>query len=133
MKRAAAVEDEFDRPMSQRLTSVAASGVQKPVGAMSSVFDVARPPKKSWALAPLVDFGAIEVEDGVPLPTERGRKASRYDALLSRLAVGESAAMPLGHINSLRIAMRVWTKKRPGQTFTTRKVSETDVRVWRTA
>lgn len=98
----------------------------------SSVFDLIKPAKKPTAPPPSVDFSAIAIQLDVALPAQSRRQVSRYDALLSRLAVDASAELPLEHACSLRIAMRMWSKRHPGQKFTSRKVSETSLRLWRT-
>lgn len=119
--------------------TVSARGAPAVVTAAArSVFDVARDVAKAKRATkkppPELDIDAIKVEKGIAIPDARaGKRGGRYDSLLLRLAVGMSAALPVAHKASLCSAASGWAKRHAGTKFTVRIVSETDVRIWRTA
>lgn len=121
---------DMDR-VTQRRTSAALTGVQKPPGAASSVFDVARPPPKKRLTAPEFDPLAIEIKTGVPLPaTKTGAAAiqgARYQALLDRMKPGDCVELP----SKLARGIQAWAKGKSGVKLSLRKISDELVGVWR--
>ncbi len=115
--------------------TVPAHGAALPTTGARSVFDMAKETKqrKPRAAPPPLDADKVKIEKGVPIPEARVKRGGHYDALLSRLTVNSSAALPIAHEKSLRSAAGGWQKKHAGTKFVVRVVSQTDVRVWRTA
>lgn len=126
---------DIDR-VHQRTVSARGAPALVGVGARS-VFDVAKVAakvaRKARSPLPELDIDSIKVEKGVELTDGRLKRGGRYDPLLLRLSVGMSAALPAAHKASLASAASGWAKKHAGTKFVVRIVSETDVRIWRTA
>lgn len=75
-----------------------------------------------------LDLSKVTIEAGIPVP-EPGQE---WRDFLARFKVGDSAALPAHILKKLRTAIK--TAKDSGRgTFTTKTVSDDQVRVWRTA
>lgn len=103
-------QNDDDDGVIQRRTTAAATGVQKPAGARSSVFDVARPaqPPKAPRGAPL-DFSKITVHTDVPLPPSNSRSndvRNQLIALLKGMQPGHMIKLPKSRIPYARAAAK---------------------------
>jgi hypothetical protein len=94
-----------DLPMNQRRVSAAETGVQKPAGVASSVFDagrMAKPPKR--ALNPPIDPDTVEIRKGVPMPGARGAwPTDRYGAILGRMQPGDMVELESKQAANMRM------------------------------
>ena len=75
------------------VTCAAGKGVDKPVGAASSVFDQANTQLRRGLPAKL-DLDTVEIRRGVALPQTRVTRADAYRRLLERMEVGDSVVLP---------------------------------------
>ena len=70
------------------------------------------------------------IEDNVPIPTDRGvGRPMKYP--LDTLEVGQSFTIPLAERQAVSVRIAYYSKAH-GVKFTTRKVDENTLRVWRT-
>lgn len=122
---------DMDR-VTQRRTSAAATGVQKPAGAVSSVFDVARPPApppRKYAKAPEFDPAAIAIKK-VPIPKTKtvhaAEQGKRYQALLDRMKSGDCVEL----LPVIARGLQAYAKKVQVR-VTLRKLSAELVGVWK--
>jgi hypothetical protein len=123
-------DDDDTRPMTHRRTSVAETGVHRPVGVPSSVFDVAKPAKRARVTAPAFDPTKIEVKRA-PLPGVRTgldpAQGVRYQALLDRMKPGDYVELaPI-----LARGLQAYAKKVKVE-VALRKLSAEQVGIWRT-
>jgi hypothetical protein len=89
--------------ITRRRTDAAQTGVQKPPGAASSVFDAARQAKPKRVTLPPIDLATVEIKTGVPITTlRRGAGAvSPYTQLLERMKPGDCVTLPTIRANAL--------------------------------
>ena len=80
----------------------------------------------------LPDPKTLKIEDDVPLTIGRGMPTDWKAGLLDRMAVGQSAALPIAAKATLSKAV-THSHKTTDRQFATRKTSTTELRVWRTA
>ena len=91
------------------------------------------PPKATTpAKQALPDPKTLKIEDDVPLTIGRGMPTDWKAGLLDRMAVGQSAALPIAAKATLSKAV-THAHKTTEMQFATRKTSTTELRVWRTA
>lgn len=109
----------------QRHTSAADTGVQKPAGARSSVFDVAKPPPRPRTT---LDVAAVKIRSGVPIPAHRhGPGAvSGYETLLKQMKAGDCVTLPEREAGSM-----LSRAKKLGITCTRRVTGPGEVTIWR--
>lgn len=89
--------------------------------------------KKATRRPPVeVDIDAISIEKSVPIPHGGRVRVMDWTGLLSRMAVGDSCSLPEQVKTTLSKACTD-SKKAGTGTFTIRRISDTEVRLWRTA
>lgn len=108
--------------MNQRRVSVAATGISKPDGARSSVFDLAKPKRDR------IDIASVQIRSNVPVPpTARGPGAlSPYEQLISKMKKGDCVTLPEKSAYGF-----VSRAKKLGIATIRRKTSATEITVWR--
>lgn len=100
--------------------------------AAKTVHGVAQPPlrKPRTVNKPFkFDLSSVKVEPGVPMPPNH-RTGLDWTALLNRLAVGDSFALPADGRASVSKAITTYKRLMPGKEMSVRKV-EDGLRVWR--
>lgn len=111
---------------------VAATSIDKPSGASSSVFDMARaakPPRKTRTLLPPLDVGSIKIRSGIPIPNPtRAPGTSPYRQLLDKLKPGDSVELDESYAKSL-----VSAAKKAGIKLAVRRVENGGGDRWRLA
>jgi hypothetical protein len=75
-------------------------------------------------------MSAIQIEWGVPIPTEGRRGGAVYP--FPDMRVGASFTLPKTEADKLGGAAKVWKRRHPGWNYTTR-ISGDVIRIWRTA
>jgi hypothetical protein len=80
----------------------------------------------------VVDFASIKIESGVAVPA-LPKKGSNWNRLFDRMAPGQSFELPLEARDAASHARHAYRSKRPAVVLSVRKVSDTTVRVYRTA
>ena len=115
--------------LNQKRTTAAATGVQKPSGVPSSIFDAGRiaaagRAKKIYKLLPPLDVAAVVIRSGVPMPTT----ASPYRAPLAKMLPGQSVELSAGHAKSL-----ISHAKKAGIKVGMRRLGDDLIGVWRLA
>jgi len=71
----------------------------------------------------------FKIEKGIPIPPRNGGRESKFDKILSELQVGDSFLVPCksrAYPQRLRLGA-----KKLGHNLTARRVSDTEIRVWR--
>lgn len=79
----------------------------------------------------LPDPSTLQLDDDVPLPTGRRGRVD-WDILLNRMGCGQSCQLPRAAHSTLTKAVTAWHKS-TSQKFVVSKVSDSAIRVWRTA
>lgn len=95
-----------------------------------------RATKPRKAAPPPLDLEDIAVVADVPLPSRAPTaKRTQWPVLLARLDKPGlcSAPLPAEYRTSLNSAAKRWAKDNPGFAFALRQVSDTHIRIWRTA
>lgn len=82
------------------------------------------------AKPPLPDLATCALDDDVPLTTARPQKVNWAD-LLDRLQPGQSKALPLHYAGSIKKAAST-RHQVAEERFAIKKISDTEVRIWRT-
>lgn len=68
----------------------------------------------------------VKIDKGIPIPRIRPRNG-KWSSTMSTMKVGDSFLYPRKSRNNL-----AWMARNTGISITTRKVSDSEVRVWRT-
>lgn len=132
----ARTEDLADGELLYRLGSGHPQVAPKPgrhptltIGASAdSAADAAPAPRKSF----WVDVATVEIRSDVPVPEKTtARRQVDWPALLGRMAVGDSFALPAAGAASLRKAMTDAHKTTEGVKFMARLIDADSVRCWR--
>jgi DNA-binding MarR family transcriptional regulator len=79
----------------------------------------------------LLDLSEVVIEPSIPVPCRAGEKSHQLNALLTRLRVGESCALPL----HTRPVLAKLVSRRHGTTpqrFVVRTIAVDQIRLWRT-
>lgn len=71
------------------------------------------------------------IDKDVPIPKKTKGSGRRTVYPLDKMELGDSFVVPLEQRKDLSVRIRYQAKK-TGRAFTTRKISDTSVRVWRT-
>lgn len=79
-----------------------------------------------------IDMTAIPIESGIPLPIKGQRKRTDWTPLLSRLEPGSSCVLPIRAKFTLGAAITAFKKSGKGL-LAMRKISDTELRLWRIA
>jgi hypothetical protein len=89
-------EPMSDFPVNQRRVSAAVTGITKPTGAASSVFDVAKASKPS---TPPFNPEHVVIRQGVPIPSGAGgrRASDKYGPLLQQMKAGDMVELATKH------------------------------------
>lgn len=117
--------------VTQRRTSVADAGVQKPTGVPTSVFDNgAAKPKRRRIVPPPVIVDKIQIRHKVPLPPSATGVAAvnttAYRAVLARMKAGDSVELPERQARGLQSVA-----KKDGISVAARKTGDGTLGVWR--
>lgn len=67
------------------------------------------------------------IEKSVPLPSKRQRIIYPFPDM----QIGDSFSVPSSKYQNLNGAARAYEKKNPGTKFTTRKMQDNEIRIWR--
>jgi hypothetical protein len=76
---------------------------------------------------------SIEIEKGIPIPPGGGRRHTGLMASMKKMAIGDSFLYPAPRLSSITGTASSIRRMRPGFKVQTRKLTEENVRVWRTA
>lgn len=98
----------------------------------SSVALAATQQQKARSTAAMPCPQTAVLEDGVPIPSANSRIAHDWPALLNRMQVSQSCLLPKPAYSTLSKATTL-THKQTSQKFVIKKISETEIRIWRTA
>lgn len=110
--------------MTQRRTTAAETGIHKPAGAASSVFDAGRQAKPP--APPPFDPSKVTIKSGVPIPPAKTGRPAFADDILSRMKAGDSVELPTPQARSL-----MSRAKKTGITVVVRQTTPTTTTVWR--
>lgn len=94
------------------------------VAPTSSPFAAGAAAKPRRVAAPKIDFDAVEIDRGIPIPPPR-TAGGGYAQLLARLSPGDSVLLPSRNANGLVSAI-----KKAKRMAAIRKVDEHSARVW---
>lgn len=100
-----------------------------------NVFGAAAKPPRAHTphkKAALPDALGIQLDSGIPLPPSRCSAQQNWTFLLGRMSPGQSCALPNRAKSSLAKVVTI-KNKTTSQKFAIRKISETEIRLWRTA
>jgi hypothetical protein len=112
----------------QQRTTVAATGITKPLGAVSSVFDAGRQAKPAKIRRPrLGPPENVVIKSGVPLPVSNvGRASDVYTPILRSMKAGDMVELKAAHGRSLQKRAKVL-----GIKTTSRMLGPDVMGVWR--
>lgn len=109
----------------QRRTAASTTGVDKPAGARSSVFDNGGQATRRRPYVPF-DPATLVIRKNVPMPAALQQRTSGALALLQRMAKGDSVELPERQVRTLQSAA-----KKAGIKIATRKLQDGQFGLWK--
>lgn len=117
-------DDASGKPMQIRRGVGEWPATRTAVAPTRSPFDAGAAAKPRRVAAPKIDFDAVEIEHGIPIPPPR-TAGGGYAQLLARLSPGDSVLLPSRNANGLVAALKKAKRK-----AAIRNVDEHSARVW---
>ena len=79
----------------------------------------------------VIDASKIPIATGIPIPEHAGNGRTNWNALFDRMALNQSADLPLSTRGTIQKCVNAYAKS-TGKTFTIRRHDDETLRLWRT-
>ena len=104
-------------------------GNKNPAITQAGGFSVSKPPaRRSPTATPLIDIAAVELEDGVPINTERPK--TDWPSLFARMKPGQSCVLPRSVSSTCAKATTAYKAEGLGE-FKRKVINDEQFRLWR--